>query len=236
MSNSEIKKHGQIIKQKYRLWGYFLAVKLKNTFITANHVTLSRIFIMAIVSICILSDVYFLHILAAFLIILFSMFDALDGSLASLKNERTILGAWLDPQVDRLGFLMLFIVVGFYLSELHEFYVYLAMYVLSIFYYRAAIPADIRYKDKFILLKKESKKNEKYSESSRSKTGLIYLLRRIHMQFSPHTHNVALYIAIGLVFRALNYVMVYLALYLSVWYLWEGYKVIKQAKIIDNNE
>ena len=107
---------------------------------------------------------------------------------------------------------------------------------MSIFYYRGAIPADIRYKDKFILLKKESKKNKKYNEISRSKTGSIYLLRRIHMQFSPHTHNVALYIAIGLVFRALNYVMVYLALYLSVWYLWEGYKVIKQAKIIDNNE
>ena len=236
MSNSEIKKHGQIIKQAYRLWGHFLAVKLKNTSITANHVTLSRILIMVIVSICILSDVYFLHIVAAFLIILFSMFDALDGSLASLKNERTILGAWLDPQVDRLGFLMLFIVVGFYLSVVHEFYVYLAMYVLSIFYYRAAIPGDIRHKDKFILLKKESKKNEKYNESSRSKTGLIYLLRRIHMQFSPHTHNVALYIAIGLVFRALDYVMVYLALYLTIWYLWEGYKVVKQAKIIDNNE
>ena len=234
VSNSEIKQHGQFIKQIYRIWGHYIALKLKNTIITANHITLFRIPLMAIVSVFIVSEIYLLHIIAAFLIILFSMFDALDGSLATLKNERSVLGAWLDPQVDRLGFLILFIVLAYFLSKSNILYIYLSMYTLSIFYFRGAISGDIYHKEKFRLLKNKNEKDISTNKSVRKKTGLLFMMRNAHMQLSPHTHNVALYVAVGLVLQIVDYVMIYLALYLTVWYFWEACKVVRKANTIDS--
>lgn len=234
IKNSEIKKHEQFIKHIYRIWGHSIALQLKNTTITANHITLFRIPLMALVSVFIISEIYFLHMVSAILIVLFSMFDALDGSLATLKNERSILGAWLDPQVDRLGFLMLFIVIAYFLSKTNFLYVYLSMYTLSIFYYRGAISGDIYHKDKFQLLKDSNIKNIPDFESSKRKKGFMNLIRKVHMQLSPHTHNVALYLALGLLFQILGFVMIYLAIYLTLWYFWDGFKVIKKANIIDS--
>ena len=97
----------------YRICGYYLAKLLKHTFITPNQITLSRILLIVTASWIIIYENQFMQIVAAILIILFSMFDALDGSLAVEKNQRTVLGAWLDPQVDRLGFLILFLPVAY---------------------------------------------------------------------------------------------------------------------------
>jgi len=226
------KKHGQYIKQIYRVTGYYLAEKLKNTPITANHITLSRLLLIALASIFILSNSYMLHVSAAFLIILFSMFDALDGSLALLKDEFSVVGTWLDPQIDRLGFLILFLTLAFYLSTQSELYIYLTMYVLIIFYFRGLIPSDIKLKDKFALLREVyTKKNIINSKNKAKKENEIFY--QIKLQTSPHTHNVAIYIAIGLIFKITNLIMIFLGLYLTLWYVRENYKVIIKAIKVD---
>lgn len=232
MNSMKKKKHGQYIKQIYRVTGYYLAEKLKNTPITANHITLSRLLLIALASIFILSNSYMLHVSAAFLIILFSMFDALDGSLALLKDEFSVVGTWLDPQIDRLGFLILFLTLAFYLSTQSELYIYLTMYVLIIFYFRGLIPSDIKLKDKFALLREiYTKKNIINSKNKAKKENEIFY--QIKLQTSPHTHNVAIYIAIGLIFKITNLIMIFLGLYLTLWYVRENYKVIIKAIKVD---
>jgi phosphatidylglycerophosphate synthase len=233
MSSSDIKKHGQLIKHFYRVCGHFIALKLRHTSISANQITLSRMIIMIIIALFIISEIYLLHLVAAFLILIFSMFDALDGSLANLKNERSTLGAWLDPQVDRLGFLILFIVVAYFLSKTNFLYVYLSMYTINIFYFRGAISGDIYHKDKFKLLRDSNNKDLTNNELFKNKRGLMSFIKSAHFQLSPHTHNVALYIALGLAFQIVGFVMIYLAIYLTIWYFWDGFKVIKKANQID---
>ena len=232
MSDIKKKKHEQYIKQIYRLIGFYLAEKLQNTSITANHITLSRILLILLSSVFILSENYLLHFIAAFLIIIFSMFDALDGSLATLKNEFSLLGTWLDPQIDRVSFLLLFLTLAFHLSKEGEFYIYLTMYVLVIFYMRGLLSSDLRLKDKFILLREE-KKNETIFKSNNERKKEKNILYHIKMQTSPHTHNVAFYIAFGLIFEVTNLVIIFLSLYLTLWYLWQNYKVIIKSIKVD---
>ena len=238
MSAFEIKEHSQIIKKVYRVWAYYLARILKNSFISANHITISRLFLILVASICIVNEGYLLKVIAAVLIVVFSMFDALDGSLAVLKNERSALGAWLDPQVDRLGFLILFVAIASYLSDINGNYVYLTFYTLSMFYFRGLVPHDVRLKDKFSLLREgvgANPENQSLGEiaSNIRKKNKLKIIRRIHLQASPHTHNVALYISIGLILNIVNFMMIYLAIYISLWYLWENYKVIIRALNIE---
>lgn len=234
-----IKKHGQIIKQIYRIWAHHLGLIIKNTPVSANQITLSRILLIIVASYFILDGHYLTNIFAAFLLILFSFFDALDGSVATMKEERSIIGGWLDPQVDRIGFLVLFLVIAYKLSELNTSYIYLCFYILVMFYYRGLIPADIRLKEKFSELRDEKTIQINKIESDVRKKNdniLLSLIRMAHMQISPHTHNVVLYISIGLVTDYLNLLMIFLAVYISFWYLWENYKVIRKAIILDSNK
>ena len=231
MTNIKKKKHEQFIKQIYRLIGYFFAEKLKNTIITANHITISRIPLIILISLLILSNNYFLHILASLLILTFSMFDALDGSLATLKDERSVLGTWLDPQIDRFGFLLLFLTLAYILSRISEIYIYLTLYVLIIFYLRGLIPSDIRLKDKFISLR-NGLENNKYNINKEKKNSNNFLYQ-LKMQTTPHTHNVAMYIALGLAFKITNFIIIFLSFYLTLWYFWENYKVIIKAIKVD---
>ena len=232
MTKIKKKKHEQYIKQIYRLMGYYLAEKLKNTPIRPNHITISRILLIALASIFILSNSYILHVSAAFLIILFSMFDALDGSLALLKDDFSVVGTWLDPQIDRLGFLILFLTLAFYLSTQSELYIYLTMYVLVIFYFRGLIPSDIKLKDKFALLReKYPKKNMINPTNKANKENELFY--QIKLQTSPHTHNVAMYIAIGLILKITNLIIIFLGFYLTLWYIRENYKVLMKAIKVD---
>ena len=166
------------------------------------------------------------------MLILFSIFDALDGSLASKKDKYSVLGTWLDPQIDRLGFLLLFLTISIYLSSIGKVYIFLSMYVLVIYIYRSLIPTDIRLKDKFMLLRESYPKNIK-SKSNNDQKKINKILYQIKLQTSPHTHNIILYIALGLIFKSLNLIIIFLSIYLSLWYLWENYKVVTKAIIID---
>lgn len=229
-----MKTHDQIIKQIYRIWANYLARKLLNTPITPNQITVSRLFLIVFASTCILNENYLYNFIAAFLIILFSMFDALDGSLAVQKNQRSIYGTWLDPQVDRIGFLILFVVIAYDLSFIHKSYGFLTFYTLVMFYFRGLLFADIRLKEKFKLLRYSN--NDIGSSNSRIKEIQVKrfkLLRWLHLQICPHTHNVALYIAIGCIFDINHLVIVYLSLYISIWYIWDNYKILMHARKID---
>ncbi len=232
MENIKKKTHRQYVKQIYRMISYYLSERLKNTPITPNQITLSRILLVILASIFILSNFYFLKLISAILLITFSMFDALDGSLASSKNEFSVLGTWLDPQIDRLGLLLIFLSIAFNLSRESEFYVYLTMYVLVIFFFRGLIPSDIRLKDKFKSLRDD--KNEKKILGSnfeeKKKEGIFY---QIKLQTSPHSHNLVLYIVIGLILNILNVIIIFLSLYLTIWFIWSNYKVILKAIKID---
>jgi phosphatidylglycerophosphate synthase len=232
MINKMHKKHDQIIKQIYRTISYYLAEKLKNTAISPNHITISRVILIILASIFILSYNYTFHIFASLLLILFSIFDALDGSLASKKDKYSVLGTWLDPQIDRLGFLLLFLTISIYLSSIGKVYIFLSMYVLVIYIFRSLIPTDIRLKDKFMSLRENNPKNIK-SNSNNNQKKTNKFLYQIKLQTSPHTHNIILYIALGLIFKSLNLIIIFLSIYLSLWYLWENYKVITKAIIID---
>lgn len=231
----QVKTHGQIIKQIYRKWGYAIALKLKKTPITANQVTLSRLIIIVFASLSIISGGNTLNFVAAILIILFSMFDALDGSLAMLKNEKSIVGSWLDPQIDRTGFLILFIAIAYKLQLSDIKYVYLTFYTLIMFYFRGLISADIRLKDKFSSIN-GSFKDSKANKLTKNEFTISRLLKNIHLQICPHTHNVALYISIGILFNYTEFIIIYLSLYLSLWYLWENIRVIKRAHRIDKSK
>ena len=239
MTNSNIKYHSQFIKKVYRVWGHHLAQLLKGTSITANQVTLSRIFLIGAASLCILSGSYPLKIVAAVLIILFSMFDALDGSLAAAKDQRSVLGAWLDPQVDRLGFLLLFLTIAYYLADIDQNYVYLVFYTLTMFYFRGLVGLDVRLKEKFSLLREntqiESADLKDKNTLKSTESGLVRLLKRIHLEASPHTHNLGLYVAIGLVIDRLDLVMIFVSCYITIWYIWENYKVLRKAKSLQKH-
>ena len=232
MNNRNRKKHAQIIKQVYRSISYYIAEKLQNTFITPNIITISRVVLIVLSSILILSENYLNQIFAAFFLILFSIFDALDGSLASQKNKFSVLGTWLDPQIDRLGFLLLFTIIAYDLSELSKVYIYLSMYLLIMYILRNLIATDIRLKEKFLPLRENISINSDQTQTNlvEKKNKLFY---QIKLQTSPHTHNIVLYIALGLVFQILNFIIIFLSLYLSLWYIWENFKVIKKAIKID---
>ena len=211
---------------------YYIAEKLLYSSITPNQITLSRIILIILSSSFILNDNYFLHLIAAILIIFFSFLDALDGSLANLKNKFSLLGTWLDPQIDRLGFLILFIAIAYNLSKENEFYIYLTMYVLVIFYFRGLISTDLRIKDKFEKLREGQENNEvNHLKRNIKKNNLLSVIK---LQTSPHTHNVSLYISIGLIFKILNFIIIFLGFYLTIWYLWQNYKVIKKALKLDS--
>lgn len=232
MSNIKKKTHGQYIKQIYRVMGYYLSEKLKNTSVTPNQITLSRILLVVLASLFILSDFYYLKFIAAALLLMFSMFDALDGSLALIKNQFSILGTWLDPQIDRLGLLLTFLSIAFDLSRESELYIYLTMYVLVIFFFRGLIPSDIRLKDKFKSLRDDQEEKKIFESKPKEKKneGIFY---QIKLQTSPHSHNVFLYISIGLIFNILNLIIIFLSLYLTTWYIWSNYKIILKAISFD---
>jgi len=232
MKNIKKKKHSQYIKQIYRVISYYFSEKLKDTSITPNQITISRILLIILISTFILKDIYIFNLGAAFFLILFSMFDALDGSLASTKNQFSVLGTWLDPQIDRLGLLLIFLTIAIDLSKFSQFYVYLTMYVLIIFFFRGLIPSDIRLKDKFKSLRDdpEDKKISGLRFETKKEKGIFY---QIKLQTSPHSHNLVLYIAIGLIFNITNLMIIFLSLYLTIWYIWLNYKVISKAIKID---
>ena len=85
------KKHTQYIKKLYRIVGNLLAPHIKIYGISANQITISRIFFVLTGSIFILYDNIIFKIITLICFIIFSLFDAIDGSLARI-TKKSLLG------------------------------------------------------------------------------------------------------------------------------------------------
>lgn len=75
-------------------------------FTIPNFITLLRIFLMPFF---IMAIVYKRFDLALYVFIIASLTDALDGLIARLKNQKSKLGAFLDPLADKLLLLTAFL-------------------------------------------------------------------------------------------------------------------------------
>ncbi len=77
----------------------------------ANKITLTRVFLVPVFVICL---IYSRPGLALAIFILVSSADAVDGYLARSRNEKTDLGAMLDPIADKLLMFSAYVVMGIY--------------------------------------------------------------------------------------------------------------------------
>lgn len=77
----------------------------------ANKVTLIRVFLVPVFVICL---IYSRPGLALAIFILVSLADAADGHLARSRNEKTDLGAMLDPIADKLLMFSAYVVMGIF--------------------------------------------------------------------------------------------------------------------------
>ena len=229
-----IKHHDQWIKSLYRIWGNHFAKILSHSPIQANHLTVSRIIWISIASGLLHLDDYVYKVIAAICIVLFSFLDAADGELAKM-TKTSMVGAWLDPQIDRLGFLILFCSVAVRLSldpEGGPYWGIFTMATLLVFYFRSFIPEDINLLEKFSQLRVTSKPTRGgLGKTFDDQTGS--LLSMVKLQLAPHTHNVALYIAIMLVMDELKIGVALLGVSIALWWIWENIKVLRRAREID---
>ena len=104
---------------------------------------------------------------------------------------------------------------------------------MILYLYRSLIPSDIRFKDKFLPLRENGQKNNNERNTLKKKENNI--LYQIKLQSSPHTHNIILYLAFGLIFKIIYAIIIFLSIYLTMWYLWENFKIIKKSIKIDKN-
>lgn len=68
----------------------------------ANKITFTRIFIIPLFILCLLSNFPYSQYVAAFIFILAASTDSMDGYIARKRNEITNLGKFLDPLADKL--------------------------------------------------------------------------------------------------------------------------------------
>ena len=129
-----MKYHTQYIKLFYRYLSEKISPLIINSNISANTLSVSRIFIVIFAGIFILIDNYFFHILSCFLLFLFSFFDALDGSIAS-KTKKSNFGLWIDPLFDRLGLLIIFTSCAIYFYNNQNYYLIFFSIFMFIFLY-----------------------------------------------------------------------------------------------------
>lgn len=237
-----MKYHTQYIKLFYRYLSELLLpvfIKLK---ISANSISISRIFLAIFGGLLLISNNFVLNLLSCVCIFLFSFFDALDGSVAS-KTQKSYLGLWVDPLFDRLGLLIIFscISVKFFLQNEHLI-IFFPFLNLFFYFQRSLIGSDIRTKEKFIKFKEFYSIREKDNKSThtinnlKKSPSLKNILSLIFHQFSPHTHNQFLYLIFFILFQKLVIGLTFLMLFNFIWYLYESYKVTKISIDLDKEE
>jgi phosphatidylglycerophosphate synthase len=244
----KIKKHDQWIKQFYRWVGYYLCRLLARTSVLPNHLTLSRIVCAAGATVLIVFQIYPLDLAAAVLIFFFSMLDAADGTLATMKDHRSYAGGWLDYQIDRLGLMMLFTGCGlrFWWQYHSPWLGLLPLVVLLWAWFRAAMHESVLNRDKYaqfrsVLAPDPSDSNA--DPAARAGSGAAApssrkpIWRRIAsgvwMQLAPHTHNLALYFMIGLIVGQLLAAIVFTGLLVILWWTVLNWRVLRLARGLD---
>ena len=201
----QFKKHDQLIKHYYRMLAYNLAPSVRKLNISANTVTLLRLFCIIFYSfVCFLSSPHLaLFILSLLSIWLFSFLDALDGEVAKISRT-TILGRWLDPQIDRIGTAAIFVVNSYLLLKEYNSFLSLLPFLSYIFIdLNNGMIRDVNYKPKFSMLNRGSEKiipsNESIKPNYNTKRSFAsFLALNSHL----HVHNICLLLIITSIFNS----------------------------------
>ena len=91
--------------------------RLSSGKITPNMITVSGVLLHLLVAWCIVANNL---ILAAILLIIFGLFDTLDGELARLQNTESISGGLLDATTDRFKEVILYTAIAIYFVNQHK--------------------------------------------------------------------------------------------------------------------
>jgi phosphatidylglycerophosphate synthase len=245
------KKHSQYIKNFYRIIGDCLAPYLKDLNISANQITISRIFFIFAGSILILNDDLAYKLITLIFIIIFSLFDAADGSLARI-TKKSFLGMWLDTVIDKIGLVLVFLFFGIKLRQAYyqdNLYIIVNFLILILYFIKYSILNDISNKEKYYEFRKNdinlsSTSNVKISNKKLEKYYLKYLLKNfnfknllkfLHHQFSPHTANLLLYIGLINLFGMYKIGLYFLLIYYVVWIFRDIYKITKISIRLDHS-
>lgn len=236
------KHHEQWIKECHRYVGDRLASALIRTSFTPTQLTIFRFLCAAAAALLIaLNSGHKSLILAAIGIYLFSMVDAADGSLARLKKNGTLVGAWLDRQADGLAFLLIFLALAARFSSEGASGVYWAIVtiaVLTVALLNKSMEIGLRTKAVLQNLSKELRNQPEYSLNSQKSFPREGALNRsfattLKRQISPDFHTISTILIVGLVLNKLKITVVVLLAFLSLWWMGRTFQVYWLARKCD---
>ena len=228
-----------------------MAPHIKIYGISANQITISRIFFVLTGSIFILYDNIIFKIITLICFIIFSLFDAIDGSLARI-TKKSLLGMWFDTLIDRIGLLFIFLFFAIKSMVIFEngiFYFVATFLILIIYFIKYSFLTDISNKEKYLDFRQYDKTfsiidNSKLTREFVEQYSLKYLLSNLslsnffkffHHQFSPHTVNLILYLGIINLFSIYKIGLILLLFYFIIWLVKDIYKITTIAIKIDKS-
>ena len=244
------KTHTQYIKKIYRNIGEKLAPHFRKVGISANQITLSRIFFVLIGSILILNDDFLSKFLTLLFLLIFSLFDAADGSLARI-TKKSLFGMWMDTVIDRLGLLIIFTFFAIKLSFLYDQTISLIIInflILILYLIKFSFLSDISVKEKYYQFRetdsslgvldntKEENQTEKYTfDFLKENLNIKNIFEFLHHQFSPHTANLILYMGLINLFDLFAIGLISIFVFYVIWIIRDIYKITIISINIDKN-
>ncbi len=244
------KTHTQYIKKIYRNIGEKLAPHFRKVGISANQITLSRIFFVLIGSILILNDDFLSKFLTLLFLLIFSLFDAADGSLARI-TKKSLFGMWMDTVIDRLGLLIIFTFFAIKLSFLYDQTISLIIInflILILYLIKFSFLSDISVKQKYYQFRetdsslgvldntKEENQPEKYTfDFLKENLNIKNIFEFLHHQFSPHTANLILYMGLINLFDLFAIGLISIFVFYVIWIIRDIYKITIISINIDKN-
>lgn len=244
------KTHTQYIKKIYRIIGDKLAPHFRKVGISANQITLSRIFFVLIGSILILNDDFLSKFLTLLFLLIFSLFDAADGSLARI-TKKSLFGMWMDTVIDRLGLLIIFTFFAIKLSFLYDQttpIIIINFLILILYLIKFSFLSDISVKEKYSQFReidsslgvldntKEEDQPEKYTfDFLKENLNIKNIFEFLHHQFSPHTANLILYMGLINLFDLFVIGLISIFVFYVIWIIRDIYKITIISINIDKN-
>lgn len=250
LENKTKKINTQYSKIFYRYIADKISPKLKRFNISANQITISRIFFVTFGSFLILSDALVSKILTLAFFFIFSLFDALDGSLARI-TKKSSLGMWLDPVVDRLGLTIIFLFLGIKIyidANIYNYLIIINFLILILYFIKYGLLSDISSKNKYLNFRDHDKKfkytnNEVPKEFNFINTfSVSHLIENFNVknlivfikhQFSPHTFNLIIYLSTINLFELYFVGLISLLCLYLTWLIKDILKITKIAINLD---
>jgi phosphatidylglycerophosphate synthase len=234
------KHYDQWIKECHRFVGDHLAAALINTPLTPTHLTIFR-FLCAVVAagLIALNWGHASLIVAAIGIYLFAMIDNADGSLAVLKKNGTLVGAWVDRQADGLSFLLVFSALAVRFSfegTAGTYWAILAIAVFAIGLLNKTTEIALRTKKELqgisgqILGAPQNGGNLHSPSNPQRQLSWTTMLKR---QISPDFQTILFILMVGLALNELKIMLVVLLAFLSLWWIARTVQVFRLARKYD---